>query len=250
MKLDNRLTMLLVGIIAVALLAGGWFLGVQPQLAAATTADAQRATATTQNEATTAQIAQLARQKAKLPELKAQLAALSAAVPATADTTAFLRTVSSLTASTGVKLVSFAPSPATAYVPPAGSAPAAPSTGTTGASSSSSASPSAAPSASAAATPAVPAAPAGAPYSDPAVTPENFTVIGFSISVTGSESAIDSFLNSLRNTGRLVLLTSINKSVSQGNGGVSSWSLTVSGNLYALKDAATTAAAAGASANG
>lgn len=251
MKLDNRLTMLLVGIIAVALLAGGWFLGVQPQLAVATTADAQRAAVTTQNDSVTAQLSRLAQQKAKLPDLKAQLAALSASVPAAADTNAFLRTVSSLTASTGVTLVSFTPSPAAAYVPPAGSAPAAPSAGAPGASSTPSAAPSAAPSASAAAPSAAAVAKAGAPYSDPAVTAENFTVIGFSIAVSGSEAAVDSFLNALRNTSRLVLLTSINKSVSQGDGGGTSWSLTVGGNLYALKDTtAPTAAAAGASANG
>ena len=39
MKIDNRLTMLIVGVLAIAGLAGGWFLGVEPQLSVASATD-------------------------------------------------------------------------------------------------------------------------------------------------------------------------------------------------------------------
>jgi hypothetical protein len=48
----NRLWNIVAVMLMVAIAAGGWFLGVDPQLAAARTADEQRETVEAQNEAT------------------------------------------------------------------------------------------------------------------------------------------------------------------------------------------------------
>jgi len=78
----NRIWYLIGGVAIIAILALGWFLGVSPQLAAAGTADAERATVEEENAAQNAILAQMKEQFAQLDVLTAELEELQVNVPA------------------------------------------------------------------------------------------------------------------------------------------------------------------------
>jgi len=200
----SKLSLIVAGVAALALVVGGWFVGVQPQLAAAAAATQQRTEIDGRNDVVRAEITRLAKQYDDIGTLKSQLATLSASIPESTDTTPFIEELDQAAAASGVSISSLAFGDAQAYVPPA-----APDTATgeaTGAATPSptaTAEPSAAPSAPAVAT-------------DPLITSSNFTVIPVSVSVDGSDSGALDFTSAVQDGARLFLVNSIGTGSTQG----------------------------------
>ncbi len=233
----NRLMMIGAVLAAVVVIAGGFFLGVSPQLTAAGTAQANTATVNAQNTTLNSNLVTLKSQYSKLDSLKTQLGVLKESVPTTAATAAFISEVNGLAKSTGVTLKSLTIGDALAYV--------APTTTTTPTSSAS-------PSASASATPAptvaaTPTAPTLA--TSPLITATNFSDLPVSVSVQGTYTQGLAFLEGLRTGKRLFVSSTISYNASSttttGSGSSSSapsssgldW--TIGGLIYALTDSTT-----------
>jgi Tfp pilus assembly protein PilO len=241
----NRLMLVLAGLAAVVVLAGGFFLGVRPQLdrAAAARSDASSIDAT--NEVTRAELARLRDQAKTLPQQKSGLSALRQSVPSTASSSAFISALNATADQAGVKVSSLTVGDAEAYMPPV-----TVDAGSTGASGSATATPSPsvtpAPATGAAQIPA-----ALAPTTSSSITAQNFSVVPVSVSVNGDFAQALAFVKGVQAGDRLFLITSISSSMSassessESDGAESStpsWSF--SGSVYVLADEA----AAGASA--
>ena len=114
----NRLMLVLAGLAAVVVLAGGFFLGVRPQLdrAAAARSDASSIDAT--NEVTRAELARLRQQAKTLPQQQSALSALRRSVPSTASASAFISALNATADQAGVKVSSLTVGDAVAYTPP------------------------------------------------------------------------------------------------------------------------------------
>jgi len=243
----SRLSLIVAGVATLALLVGGWFVGVQPQLAAAAAAAQQRSEIDGRNDVVRAEIARLAKQYDDIGTLQSKLATLSASIPESTDTTPFIEELDRAAAASGVSISSLTFGDAQAYVPPAAPAPApAEATGTATASAAATAEPSAAPT-----------APAAQPtVTDPLITTSNFTVIPVSVSVDGPDSGALDFTSAVQDGDRLFLVNSIGTGSTQGettDGGAGTdttaaatsggrtW--TLSGFIFVLKSAASDAAA-------
>ncbi|HEX7834045.1 MAG TPA: hypothetical protein VF479_01095, partial [Pseudolysinimonas sp.] len=86
----NRIFFLIGGIVIVAVLALGFFLGVSPLLDKAAASDTERQTVEAENSAQLAVLAQMKDQYAQLDELNAQLEELQLSVPARAQVEDFI----------------------------------------------------------------------------------------------------------------------------------------------------------------
>lgn len=95
--------------LALALVAGGWFLLVGPTLSTASSTRQQAVGVEDSNLALTAKIATLKKQFKEIDTYKADLAALRAQVPATADTANLLRGLQAAAQASGVTLISVTP---------------------------------------------------------------------------------------------------------------------------------------------
>ncbi len=219
MKIDNRLTMLIVGVLAIAGLAGGWFLGVEPQLSAASATDVQLEQAVNQNQVTQAQVISLKATKSKLPALNAALSKLKLAVPEGVDGSALLAAVSAMASSAGASISGFALTAPGPYVVPVVAVAPVATAGPTGTTNTNAA-------------PAAATATALVPYSDPAISPSNFAVIPFTTSATAANpQALLNFLQSLQTADRLVLVTAAGLAAPAA-GQPAVYTLTVSGSVY------------------
>jgi len=216
---SHRILSGLTILIMVALVAAGWLLVAQPQLAAASTANDQLTSVNTQVAATQVVINQLKAEQAKLPELKTQLAALRGSIPTDADLSRYIDTLNALAGSSGVTLTSIKVSPATAYTSPvpAVAVPAATATP--------------APTAAASAAPAAPAA--GTPTTDITITASNFVSIPISLSTAGPQDATLAFIKGLQTGTRLFLVSGITTSLISGGSGINA---TITGYAYVLLD--------------
>ena len=171
-RIISGLTILMM----VVLVAAGYLLVAQPQLAAASTADQSLTTVNGQIASSQATIAHLKIEKKKLPSLKSQLAKLRQSIPSGAEISAYIDALNALARSTGVAITGIKVDSAVAYTPPVVLAPVAPAAGA--------ATPSPTPTASAA--PAAPVAPTGwAPTTDPLITSANFVAIPVTITTIG-----------------------------------------------------------------
>ncbi|OII12346.1 hypothetical protein [Curtobacterium sp. MCBA15_008] len=234
----NRLMLLLAAVAALAIAAGGFFLGVQPQLDRATAAKADRASVEAGNSTTRTELGRLREQAKSLPKMQAELAALRASVPSSASASTFISQLNATATATGVKVSTMTLGDAQAYAPPAT---AAGSGEAASAEASSAATATPTPSATAtASTPAVPAAPVT--VTDSAITALNFSVIPVSVSVKGEFAQALAFVKGVQANPRLFLIDSISSSIetaaSADSGGVAetpSW--TFSGSVYVLSDA-------------
>lgn len=234
MKLDNRLWILISSVLILVLIAGGWFLGVGPFLAAAAVADEAREGIESQNRDLRVQIASLAQQEADLPKLADELEELEKAIPAGVDGSEFIASVTKLASQSDVTLTTIALTDPVAYVPPAAPAPPAPA-----------AEGEAAEGAEAAPAPA-PAAGAGpVPLTDPLVTTANMVIVPIEIGVSGSNDKVMAFLERLQEGDRLVLVTKIAGGRAEGSDASSgSYAMTITGSMYVMRDPAAELAAA------
>lgn len=236
----NRLSFLLAVLTALAIAAGGFFLGVQPQLASAAADEKQLAQTDETNATSRAELDRLRKRFATLDSMQATLDGLRDSVPATASTDDFIRSLDAVANSSGASVTSVAVGEAQAYSAPASST----ATGAAEAAPSGDASPSASPSAEASAepSPAAPAAPAAPRVTtNPLVTPANFSTIPVSISIEGSYEQALAFTGDVQDGKRLFLITTVTSSSSTSaedgapeGAGRQTW--TLGGFLYVLTD--------------
>lgn len=239
----NRLMLVLAAVAALAVAAGGFFLGVQPQLDRAAAAESEAQNISSSNATTRTEIARLREQAKSLPKMRAELAALRSSVPSSAAASSFISQLNATANATGVKVATITLGDAAAYAPPVATTPST-GTATDGASATATATPTPTPTASASATPSAPAAPTTA--TDSSITAENFSVIPVSISVNGEFARALSFVKGVQSNPRLFLIDSISSSIASAgsadaaSGSADSPSWTFTGSIYVLTD--TTAA--------
>lgn len=217
----HRILSALTVFLMVALVAAGWFLVAQPQLAAASTANTTLVGVESQSAATQAAIKQLISQQKDLPRLTTDLAALRLSIPSGADSSAYINGLDALAAASGVTITQLTLDNPVLYSSPA-PAPAAPTTGAT---------PSPTPS------PTVAKAPVKTgwtPPTDSRITGANFIAIPVSVTTTGNWATTLTFLKGLQTGQRLFLITGISTELDAS--GV--LKATAKGYIYVLLDPA------------
>ena len=220
-------------LVMIVLVAAGYLLVAQPQLAAANTANAQLVDAQSQISTSQAALAALKNEQKKLPALKKQLKALELSIPSNIDGSAYIRGLNDLASSAGVTITAIKVEDPSAYSSPVAAVPAASTTP--------SPSPSASASPSAAAT--APVAAGWTPPTDALVTASNFVDIPVTITITGTWDQSLGFIKGLQTGKRLFLVTGIvTKQADDGSGLTTS----ISGFIYALIDPKAAAAEAAA----
>lgn len=222
MQTHRILSALTVFLMAV-LVAAGWFLVAQPQLAAAATANQSLAGVKSQSAATQATITHLIAEQKNLPKLTKDLAALRLSIPGGAESSAYINGLNALAAASGVTIKEIKLDDPVAYTSPA---PAA-STLAPGASPSPSPTPS--PSATKA-----PAPKGWTPPSDPRITAANFIAIPVSVTTGGDWPTTLSFIHGLQHGQRLFLVTGIATDVETDG----SLKAVIKGYIYVLLDPA------------
>lgn len=207
MTINLRIWGIACGAAAVAVLAGGWFLGVQPAFASAAAATQTADGIDAQNQATRIKLASLTKAAAKLDSLQATDALLLKSVPSVLKPNTFIRRVGEVAALDGVSVVSITPGDAVAYSAPASvsSADAAPA-GT-------------------AASPALAA-------TSPLITPANFTAVPVAVAISGSADAVVQFTHDVQNDERVFAINGIQSTKNDASSDVTS---TLSGYIYTLK---------------
>ena len=226
---SHRIISALTIFLMVALVAIGYFVVAQPQLATAATAGDQLTGARAQIAASQATIIQLKKEQEKLPELKTQLASLQQSVPTDAQISSYIEGLNSLATSSGVSITGITVSAGVAYVPPVVvAAPAATTTPT----------PSPSPSATAAAEPPASAGPTvWTPTTDPTITGQNFVAIPVSVTLTGQSDNAHSFIKGLQSGTRLFLVSAI--TIAADSASPNSVTATIAGYIYVILDPTT-----------
>jgi hypothetical protein len=116
---QHRIISLLSVLAMVVIVAIGWFLIAQPQLAAAAAADQKRAAVEAQVAASQLVVAQLKADSAKMPELLDGLNELRTSIPAGIDPSGYLDGLSALATVSKVEITGLTVSDPVAYSPPA-----------------------------------------------------------------------------------------------------------------------------------
>jgi Tfp pilus assembly protein PilO len=236
----NRLNMMIAVVAMVVVAVGGFFLGVQPQLARAASDKDQQTSVDQTNTTNLGELDRLKKQSETLPSMKEQLAKLEKSMPSTASMSAFYDELNSVAGSTAVKVSSITTADAIAYTPPASVS----DTSTGSATASPSATPSATAAPTAAATPTIPQA-----ETNPAITASNLSMIPVSVAVTGSFDQALAFVKGVQNGDRLFLVNAVSSTASAAASDGSSASgttWTFGGYVYVLDTAATASPSASA----
>jgi Tfp pilus assembly protein PilO len=212
---QNRLFLLLAVFAAVLVVAGSFFLGVQPQLAAAGANDAQRTSVEQRNAAAQVELTKLREENKTLASQKQALAQLQASIPSTASTSVFYRELDGIAASSGVTISSITTSDPSQYTNPGG---------TDGASAENETS--------------VPM-----PATDPTITGADFSLISVTVGVNGTFDQARAFLKGVQTGTRLFLVTNITSSAGETDEASASSTWTFGGTVYVLADTTATPAA-------
>lgn len=115
----TRLVSIAMGLLAVGVLALGWFLGISPILAQAAAADAQRTSVELQNAQLAADLVSLKADFETIDEARAELEVLGEAVPANAATAQLSAQISGAASSTGAAITSLTFNNPSLYTPEA-----------------------------------------------------------------------------------------------------------------------------------
>ena len=234
----NRIKLIIAMVSGVAVLALGFFLGVQPQLTAASTAAEQKSTVDQQNEGIRAAVEQLIAENEGLSGLEAERDAKLASVPAAPDMPALIRQLDAMAGEAGTVVTSFTTADPVSYVAPASAtapAAAAPAEGTE---SSEGTDGTADAAAAAPAEAALPTAPAT--VTDPAVTTANFSTIAVTVDIQGSYDQALDFVDRIQKGPRLFLVTAITSSEpEEGSETAEGQTWTVGGLVFVLQDGET-----------
>jgi len=207
----NRLWVIGSVLVMAVVVAFGWLLGVQPQLAAISAADNERATVEATNASHEVLLAKLKNDFKDIDRLNTQLASLSQSVPSGTDIPPFVDQLDALAGKEGVSLTGITVSDAQPYTPvvaPAApvAAPAAGSTPTP--------TPTPAPSPGATTAPA-PVLTAGVPpVTSTKITAENFAAMAVQITIKGSYSKVLNFVHGLQTGTRLFLVSGLTTTAS------------------------------------
>lgn len=126
----HRLTLIVIGLFGVAIVLGGWFIGVQPQIDRMDAANSQTASLTQLNETQQAKNDALATDNEKLGDYKNELAAKQREIPASRSQQDLINQIDAAAVAAGVSVKSLRFDTAAAYVAPAGIAVSGPSSGT------------------------------------------------------------------------------------------------------------------------
>ena len=220
---NNRIWVLGTFLVCAAVLALGWFLGVSPQLDAASQADQQKQSIDDQNRARQAVIAGLKAQFAGIEDLRTQVTGLQAAIPADANLSQYVLQINDNAAVNGVGVASVAFGDGV-YVPLAAPvAPAAP----------------AAPGAPAATpTPTAVPTPTPTPAAVPAPVPAagivgKLVAIPVTLKVTGTYSGYLGFVNALQSGERIFLLSTMTATADAAVPGT--FVVNIAGYIYVLQ---------------
>ena len=240
MIMQNRLWKIVAIMLMVGIAAAGYFLGVEPQLAAARTADEQREAVEMQNEASRLAITRLVEEEKDLPTLQAKLSELQRAIPLDAGVPAFFDDLSGLAAKAGVSISSLTVAPAVPYAAPLSAAPApAP---VPDAAATDGGEPAAAGS-----VPAVETTVAPVAITNPLITSENMILIPITVGATGTYAQVLDFVNGLQTGPRLFLVQKFS-SVSTSGAEAGQVTGTATGYIYVLLNQYDPAARAAAAA--
>lgn len=125
----HRLTLIVMGVIGVAILAGGWFVGVQPQLDRIDSAKEQTASIAKMNDLQEVKNEALAADNERLGEYQADLAAKQQEIPARRNQQELINQIDAAATASGVVVKSLRFDVAGPYLPPVGVDVAGPSAG-------------------------------------------------------------------------------------------------------------------------
>jgi hypothetical protein len=210
----------------VVIVALGWIVAVQPQLDAASAADAQTSKVQSTNAQSAIALAKLQEDYKNLPALKGKLASLAASVPVDQSIPSFVDELNAIATANGLTITNSTVADAVAYkavVPPA--APAATGTSATP-------SPSATPTPAPAPTASAPPITAGVPpVVSSLITAANFAAVPVTVTVTGPYANVLGFLHGTQTGKRLFLVTGFSSAPASNGPGVDA---TVSGLIYVL----------------
>ena len=227
----TKIWVLASAIVMIGILAGGWFVGVDPQLKAKASTDEQILSVEAQNSATQLANIKLKKDFETIDELRTELAGLRGSIPSAGNLPDFLTQLDNLAAGSKTKVVALTVAEAIPYSAPATSvAPVEeePVEGETGeAEASEEAEANAAADPGAAEAPKVPRT-----ITDPRITPENFVVIPVEVAVEGDQMGARLFLDKLQHGPRLFMATNISIAPIEDKPGV--FTSTVTGFVYVL----------------
>lgn len=231
----NKIWLIGAVVAMVAVVAGGWFLGIQPQLAAAASAELQRSQVAAENARQTAALDKLKSDYAQLPALKSDLTALRSSIPEGTDLPSFVDQVTALCISTGATFTGYTTAASLPYAlasttnPPASPTPAA------------TPAPSGQPTATPAPTPSATPGPGAPPVTNPLVNDKNFVATPLTITVQGGYTNVLDFIKGLQTGRRLFLVTNVQSSASTDGSAPGVFDATISGLIYSIVDAPTVA---------
>lgn len=113
---SSRIWVLLGSVIIVAVLAGGFFLGVQPELAAASRSAGDRVLVESQNAELEMSLKELERQAAQAPAIRSEIGALRESIPASPAHAELLRQLDAFASAAGVRVTSVSPQDPVAFL--------------------------------------------------------------------------------------------------------------------------------------
>lgn len=218
----NKLWIIGSVFVMVVVIVLGWILGIQPQLAAGTAADEERAAVETTNDGHVALLDRLKSDFKDVKTLKRDFVSLGKSVPAGTAMPAFVDQVDALAGENQVTLTGMTVADAQAYKPVAAvvGVPAVEAASTPGASEAAAPAP-------------APVSPAGVPpVTNTRITTSNFASMKVDITIAGGYGRVLDFVSGLQNGSRLFLVDGLSTRASEGGPGTVS--ATVSGLVYVL----------------
>jgi Tfp pilus assembly protein PilO len=195
---NNRIIAFAALLLSGAIVALGWFLGVQPRLADAAAAEAERENVVATNEGLEVQLAQLKKEFEQIDDLRAEVAELRASIPGDADYSGFVAELNGLSGATGAGVTRLSIGDASWYAnaaaeqPPAAETPAPPAGSA---------------SADGASTPVADGSPVQIPIDSSLVNGSNFVAIPVTIELSGDYAQATALMGALQKDKRLFLVT-------------------------------------------
>jgi len=194
-KVGTQIWALITVVVVIALVAGGYFLGVAPLLQQQASADADRRAARAVNDGLEAEIAQLQLAKSDVDEYQSLASDYEELIPGKVDSQRFIRGLDALAAANGVTISELKIDEFIPY-----SAPVADDQFDEK---------------------------APPPYTNDRITDKNFVIVPFSLTVDGGWAESLNFVHLLQFGDRLVLLTGIDQSTTD-----TAYSTKISGFMY------------------
>ena len=176
---SGRIRVIGLSILLVVVILAGWLIGIAPQLADASSANASRAAVLSQNATNEATLRKLKDDYAGIDGIRKELSTLKVAVPSSAEISTFVTELNTLANSHKITVRSITVNDAKPYTPVA--APAANS----------------------------PAGTNKPPVTNPRITSSNFIVIPVQFSVTGDYSSVLDFVHEVQIGSRLFLISNL-----------------------------------------